>query len=356
MSYKIPTPLEIAKRVEADSALSTGTQHASLPGTAENMVSRALTIVSTELYSYLSFIAKQILPPTAEAQYLEGHANFWLEGGRKSSSLATGLVDIEGTAGTEIAAGSILVRDDSISYRTLEDLTLDGSGLGSVRVNSRSEGLIGNAAPGVSLNPTDVIPGITSITVAADGLSGGAEIEADPDLKGRVVERVQSPPRGGSLRDYEFWAKEVAGVTRSWAKESDDGYVTVHVTFSMDNKPDTPQPTADEVQAVKDHIESVRPVGSRPSVVAPVLSPIDFEIALNPNNLTTQNAALAEIEDYFKREASAGGVTLRLSRLSAAISVSLGENFHQLITPNQDLAFEFGTLPVLGNITWSAAA
>ena len=61
MSYKTPTPQEIISRIEAEAALATGTQHASLPGTAENMLARMMTVVSYELYGYISYLALQIL-------------------------------------------------------------------------------------------------------------------------------------------------------------------------------------------------------------------------------------------------------------------------------------------------------
>lgn len=355
MSYKIPTPQEITNRLEAEAALATGTQHASLSGTAENMIARMMTVVSYELYGYISYLALQILPPTAAKEFLERHASFWLEQSRKAAAKAYGSVTITGTAATVIPAGSVANRDDGKTYTFDADATIGGGGTITAIVTASEAGSDLNTSSGVNLTLSSPIVGVTSIVVGADGLSGGTEIETDFSLLERIETRVQKPPQGGALHDYETWAKEVAGVTRAWAKESDAGVKTVLVTFVMDNKTDTIIPTVDEVTAVSDYISGVRPAGADPDISAPTETEVDFEIALDDNSVAVQNAVQAELEDYFLREGSAGGTTLYLSRISEVISAAAGEGHHNLISPAANQSFEFGELPVLGSITWSAA-
>ena len=354
MSYNIPTPNEIQERAEAEAALSTGTQRASISGTPENMYTRILTIMVYELYTFIAYLAEQILPGTSAKEFLEEHASFWLEQSRKEAAFANGSVTVTGTATTVIPAGTIVTRGDGQRYVFDEDVTIDGGGTATGAVTAESAGSAANTATAIALTLSTTIIGITSIVTASDGLSGGTDIETDASVLNRINTRVQTPPRGGALHDYIAWAKEVSGVTRAWAKESDDGVMTVLVTFVMDNKSDTPIPTAGEVTAVEDYIAGVRPVGARPDISAPSEVAVDLEIELNPNTSAVQQAITKELQDFFLREASAGGTTLHLSRLSEVISVAAGESYHRLISPATSQTFDFGELPTLGTITWSA--
>ncbi|MDP7142698.1 MAG: baseplate J/gp47 family protein [Alphaproteobacteria bacterium] len=353
MSYNIPSPSEIQKRAEAEAAVSMGTQRASLSGTPENMYTRVLTVMVYEIYSLIAFIALQILPTTAAKEWLEEHASFWLEQSRKAAAQASGSVVITGTAATVIPAATTMTRDDGRVFVLDEDATIAGGGTVTASVTAEDAGAAGNTVNGIELSLSSTIVGVDSIVVDTDGLSGGTDIETDPSLLDRVKDRVQTPPRGGALHDYEAWATEVPGVTRAWAKESDGGVVTVEITFVMDNKTDTPIPTAGEVTAVDDYIAGVRPVGARPDVAAPTETEVDFEIEISPNTVAVQNAIKAELEDFFLREGAAGGTTLYLSRLSEVISAGAGENYHNLVSPSANQSFDFGELPVLGTITWS---
>lgn len=355
MSFNIPAPSEIQERLETESALSTGTQRAALAGTGENMITRDTTIASSELYGFIKKLSKQILPTTSESEYLDEHASFWLELARKSAASATGPVTVTGIDGAIIPAGSVVVRGDGRVYTFDADVTIGAGGIATGSVTAQSAGLGGNTQSGITLALSSPIVGISIITVGSEGLSGGADIESDASLLERVLDRVQTPPMGGCLSDYVTWAREVPGVTRAWPSESEEGVVTVLVTFVMDGKTDTIIPTETEVQAVADYIAGKRPAGARPEIFAPTTSAVNLSIALNPNTVAVQNAVRAELEDLFQREASAKGVTLYLSRISEAISIGAGESHHVIISPDHSLNFAFGVLPVLGDITWSLA-
>lgn len=355
MSFEIPDPATIQKRLEAEASLALGSQHAALPGTPENMIARITTIAAWELYGYIANLAMQILPPTASGAFLERHGTFWLGSGRKPPSPASGPVVVTGTPGTVIEAGTILSRADGALYSFTADVLIGGGGTGEGTVASEAAGAAANLPGGVQLNLSAPVIGVGGITVAADGITGGADRESDDFLLQRITDRVQNPPRGGALHDYEAWAEEVPGVTRAWAKQGTDGVVTVDVTFVMDEKPGTIIPSAGEVAAVFEHIEALRPVGSRPNVFAPVLQPVDFEITISPNTAAIRQAVTAELADFFRRETHAKGMTLHLSRLSEAVSIAAGEHHHRIVEPDESLVLPFGTLPILGDITWSGA-
>ena len=354
MSYEIPTPQEIERRLTTESALILGTQNAALAGTAENMIVRMTTVASYELYRYIAYLSLQILPPTAASDFLAGHATFWLGQSHKAASVAVGEVDIIGTSGVVVSAGTIVSRGDGYIYTFDTDATIGGGGTVTGNVTAQATGLITNTASGIILNLSAPIVGVESITVAAGGLGGGADIESDDLLYGRIADRVQNPPQAGADHDYVRWAKEVSGITRAWTNGNQYGLGTVGVTFVLDGQEDI-VPSAPEVALVLSHIDTVRPITADVSVFAPTTEAVDFEIALNPNTVAVQNAVKAELQSFFKRDATPSGVTLYLSRISEAISIGAGENNHALVAPVANLSFAFGTLPVLGEVTWSAA-
>lgn len=356
MSYKTSTPAEIQERLEAEASITSGTQHASIPGTPENIISRLFTIAASELYGYVEFLSNQIVPSDKMASaWLDRHAGFWLKQGRKASVHAYGPVIVTGISGTVIEANSIVTRADGQIFTFTAAVMIGGGGTVTGEVTAANAGIIGNTASGLALTLSSPVVGVASIVVGADGLSGGTNNEGDISLLDRVLARVQNPPHGGAVHDYIAWAREVPGVTRAWAKEGADGVKTVLVTFVMDGKTDTIVPTLAEVESVEDYISGVRPAGAAPEIFAPVLEVVNLQIAINPNTVAVQNAIRAELEDFFSREATAGGGMLYYSRLSEAVSIGAGEYHHRLISPAASLSFNFGTLPVLGEITWSAA-
>jgi len=352
MSYNIPTPSEIAARLESEATLATGTQYASLPGTAENMIVRIVSIAVYELYCFVAYLALQILPPSASDEFLIRHANFWLGEAHKAASSATGTVIVVGTSGTVIPAGTLVTRADGYVYYFDVDVEIGEAGTAEGIVTAQDAGGDTNAVAGIILTLSSAIVGVISITVGSDGLGGGANVESDEYLYGRIEDRVQNPPQGGAERDYETWAKKVSGVTRAWASGKQYGLGTVGVTFVMDERDDI-IPTASEVEIVQEYIDQQRPVTADVTVFAPETEAVNFEIALSPNTAAVRTVVQTELEDLFQREAKASGVTLYLSRISEAISIGAGESHHIIISPNESLSFDFGTLPVLGDITWS---
>jgi uncharacterized phage protein gp47/JayE len=84
----------------------------------------------------------------------------------------------------------------------------------------------------------NTIPNVQSVVVVdANKLVNGSDIESIPDLRARLLERIQNPPSGGAAEDYVAWALEVPGVTRAWVYPKEMGAGTVTVRFVRDNDP-----------------------------------------------------------------------------------------------------------------------
>jgi uncharacterized phage protein gp47/JayE len=303
------------------------------------------------LYGYQEWIARQILPDTAEKEFLNRHASLHLPGGRKKATGAVGSVSHPGVDGTTVPAGTVYIRSDGVQYASQADATVV-AGVASVTVKAASSGVATNALLGQSLTLVTPVPGMQSTaTVGVNGLTSGTDDEGDDELRARLLQRLQQPPDGGSATDYVQWALSVPGVTRAWVYPLELGANTVVVRFVRDG--DTPIiPDATEVAAVQAYIDSVRPVTVEFTAVAPVSLPVNFQIQLTPNTVAVRAAVEAELRDLIEREALPGG-TLLLSHINEAISIAAGETDHVLVSPVTNVAAPAGQLPMFGSIAWT---
>lgn len=352
MSFSRPTLEQIIARNLADAAARVaGVEGTILRRSLLGIIMRQLSGASHELHGHLDWIANQIIPDTAEAEYLDRWASVWGVT-RKAAEFAAGDVTFTGTAGTSIPAGTTIQRADGIEYTTDASAVLDVGGSATVAVTCSTAGDDANTDATTAMSLLQPVAGVNNtVTVAAGGITGGADPESDELLRGRLLDRISNPPNGGSASDYEAWALEVPGVTRAWVFPQHLGLGTVGVAFVRDD--DSPIfPDAGEVATVQAYIDTYRPVTADATVFAPVALTVPMTIAINPNTGAVQAAIQAELEDLFKREAEPDG-TIPISHVREAISIAAGEYDHDLVTPTADIVQASNELAVLGSITWS---
>jgi uncharacterized phage protein gp47/JayE len=237
-----------------------------------------------------------------------------------------------------------------VQYTTDAEATISG-GLAMIAVTAVEGGQAGNAAAASSLSFDTPIAGVSvSATVDAAGLTAGADIEADDDLRARLLARIQTPPHGGAAHDYIAWALEVAGVTRAWVYPAELGLGTITVRFVRDDDA-SPIPDAAEVLAVQAYIDSVRPVTAVVTVAAPIAVPLNFTIDITPDTAAIRAAIEAELRDLLLREAEPGA-TILLSHIREAISLATGESDHILTAPAANVTHTTGEMATFGAITW----
>ena len=310
------------------------------------------------LYGQQNHISRQILTSTADAEMLA------LQGAelgiyRKQPTAASGLVVFTGDDGARAPAGTILRRTDDSERFIVQKQGVIASGSVSVEVLAEYTGQAGNTDAGESLTLVSPLLGIVnSATVGTEGLTGGADLESDEELRARILFRKQNPPKGGAASDYIQWALEVSGVTRAYAWENGLGPGTVTLAPLFDNN-DSPIPGEDDVARVRDYINEVdengnavrRPCCCECTVFA--LTPVeqDFTIQITPATDAVKAAVEAELADLITRTAKPGG-TLLLSHMQEAISIAAGETDHVLISPAANVTVESGELLVMGTITW----
>ena len=349
MPFSRPDLATLINRAEADIETRLPGADARLRRSNLNVLARVHSGAAHGLYGYLEWIARQVIIDTADGDMLERHASIWGVD-RKAASPAVGNITVTGTNGAIVPADSTLARSDGAQYTTDAEATISG-GTAMIAVTAVEGGQASNASAASSLSFDTPIDGVSATaTVAVGGLTGGADIEADTDLRARLLARIQQPPHGGASYDYVAWALEVPGVTRAWVYPAELGLGTVTVRFVRDDDA-SPIPDAGEVTAVQDYIDSVRPVTADVTVVAPIAVPLNFTIDLTPDTAAIRAAVEAELRDLLLRE-SEPGATILLSHIREAVSLASGENDHILTVPAANVTHAVGEMATFGTITW----
>jgi uncharacterized phage protein gp47/JayE len=352
MPFARPTLTEIIDRVVFDiSSRITGVDGAVLRRSLIGILGRAEAGSVHLLYGYLDWIAKQVMPDTAETEFLERWCAIW-KVTRKPASFATGQVTFTTAVGSVITAGAVVQRQDGLQYEVLTEVTSSGSTV-AADVQALTAGAASNTAAGVIVSLLSPIAGVqANAVVASGGLTAGADVEEDDDLRARLIRRIQEPPQGGAAADYITWALEVPGVTRAWVYPLLMGPGTVTVTFVADNN-DPIIPSPELVEDVEEHIDVKRPVTAHVFVVAPTADALDMTIKISPNTADVRAAVTAEVSDLITRTAQPGG-TIYISKIREAVSIAAGENNNQVVTPTADVVSATGHMPVLGTITFES--
>jgi uncharacterized phage protein gp47/JayE len=350
MAWLRPLLETLINRNQADIETSLPGADARTRRTNLNIIAKMVSATAHGLYGYLEYIAKQILPDTADSDYLDRHASLWLKEARKPAAFAVGQVILTGANGVVIQAGTILNRADGFEFGILSDAIIV-NGTATAHPVAVLAGAAGNTPANTVLNLSSPIAGITNVVVAAGGISFGADVESDVSLRIRILARIQQPPHGGADYDYVAWALQVPGVTRAWIYPNELGLGTVTLRFLRDLDA-IPIPDANEVAIVQSYVERLCPVTAKLTVVAPVAVPLDFTIHAVPNSLAVKAAIEAELRDLIQREAIPGG-TIFLSHTREAISIAAGENNYTMAAPTTDIVLTTGQISSFGTITWN---
>lgn len=351
MAFMRPTLSELVTRIEADYTSRLTGGGTLLRRAVVKVFARVHAGAMHLIYGYVAYVARQVMPDTAEQENLERWCRIWGVY-RKAATYAERDATFTGTDGTLIPAGTELVRDDGVIYLTFADATPSGGSVTTL-VTAKLAGTGGNIDTGTILALSSPIAGITSeVTIESTNSVDGVDQELDAPLLARLLDRIQNPPHGGSLNDYKTWALEVSGVTRAWVYSNYLGNGTVALAFVRDG--DTPSiiPSVGEVQEVQDYIDdpSRRPVTADFTAFAPIADVLDFTID-GISDLVVRAAIVAELTDLIMREGEPAG-TLYLSRINEAISKAQGEEDHVLVSPVANVISATGHIPVMGTVTW----
>ncbi|WP_186384015.1 baseplate J/gp47 family protein [Methylobacterium dankookense] len=298
---------------------------------------------------YLDWLARQLLPDTAETEWLDRHGQIWL-GGRKPATYAAGSLSVTGTAGVVLPIGTTFAATDATVYEATESVTLSARPT-PIAVTAQTPGAIGNRDLGTTLAISVAIAGADASATVLQ-LTGGADPESDDDLRSRVLLRIRNPPMGGSATDYVQWALAVPGITRAWVAPLEMGVGTVTVRVMADQLRASNQgfPTQEDLAAVAAYIDARRPVTVAEFYVLP---PKRYGLSITIRNLSrdtpSTRAAIEVALRAMLMERAAPGQTIYASWVAEAISAILGEDHHDLDFGNAVMP-DAGTMAVLESI------
>lgn len=297
---------------------------------------------------------------TCSVEALEAYGSQWGIT-REEPAVASGIVEAVTVISTVIPAGTRLVRADDIVFVTMTDVTATETTT-ELTVEADLPGKDGNTLDGVTLELETAITGVGTITVSDDGLTGGSNGESDSSLRARILQRLRNPAHGGSPPEYQFWSKQLAGITRVFVQRATPAPGSVTVAFMMDNTYPDGIPQGNDVSNLQDLLDSLAPSNANVIVIAPQARVVDITISdLRPNNNRMKIKIQRELEAQFQRKAepasTAADFVFHRHWIEEAIGAAAGHISHSLDSPgNITCTISSDGQPeiaVLGTITWA---
>jgi uncharacterized phage protein gp47/JayE len=363
MPWSTPTLKEVRSLVRDNIRGSLPGADASVPNSVLRVLSDAQGGLCHLTLQYIDWLSLQLLPDTAEHEWLDRHADIWLVNadgthGRKQATFAHGTVEFIGTVGSIVPQGTILegtstIAPSAIQYQTTADVILNVDPT-SGPVIALDPGIIGNLEAGATLSVLSGLATVSLVTVVS--LTGGTDTENDDDLRARVLRRIRMPPMGGAAHDYEAWALACPGVTRAWCSPLEMGIGTVTVRFMMDDlRADNGGfPLQEDIEVVSAYMNLVRPVAVKDIfVVAPIPYPVDVVLERLVPDTESVRAGIEQSVEAMLMALAVPGQPIYAAWKSAAIMESPGvESFH-LINTEDDIMPSTGHMAVLGDIVYA---
>jgi uncharacterized phage protein gp47/JayE len=333
---------------------------ASIPNSVLRVLSDVTGAMTHLVMQFVQWATRQMLPDSAEAEWLDRHANMWLTNsdgttGRKLATLAVGQVSLSGLTWVTVPIGQRLQAANGVDYETTETVFLSaGGGPTPTPARALDPGAIGNLASGAELtviNPPDgVNAGATVITMDL-----GVDEETTDELRERVLLRIREPPQGGANIDYVQWALGVPGVTRAWCYALEMGMGTVTVRFMMDNlrADEGGFPRQIDILNVEAALDKVRPVAVKDMfVVAPIPQRVNVQIDRLIPDTPTVRAAIGISLELMIRERAIPGQPIYAAWKNYAIMSAPGVSNYTLTNALDDYMASPGHMPVMGNIVY----
>lgn len=291
---------------------------------------RATSVASAVegLYQHQAWMVRQIFPDTADHDYLLLHAR--LRGlAPKPAVAASGRMLLRGNPGTSIPAGLQGKWADQL-YISSAAGVIGADGMATVVASAALPGLAGNAADDSRLELLVPPPGVQSAGQLVE-MRGGVEEESDAELLARLLDLIRRPPAGGNVHDYQRWALEVPGVSAAYVYPLRRGLGTVDIIITAAGG----LPSAATLAAVQAHIDALRPVTAKHSLVAaPTVRAVDVELQLALSGLTLEQARLQLTPQLQARFAQlAPGQLLIRSQLETLASSLPGVVDRRLVLP-----------------------
>ncbi len=344
--YSRPAYQALLTRIEADLT--------AMPAVLRTPLSAMWARVCNGMHGHLDWLAAQCSPLTCELERLYDWAVLYhVE--RLLATAATGSVLATGTVGAQLLAGTLLRGANGQDYTVLAAVVL-GAGNTSVTVRCLTKGAAGNLTVGLTLTLIDPVVGINNqLTVAAPGLTGGADDELVEAWRARVAEEwrtvVSGGARSGKPDDYRFWARSAhPSVTGAVVQPHALGMGTV-VARPICNSLADRLPTQAVLDAVAAYYAAAVPATSDWRVTVPSVYPVSLSIHLLPAVDTQQNrdAIFTALNALVLTKGGSDVLTLLWAEVDTAIAVTTSQ---YTLDESTSITWTAIDVPVLQPIVW----
>lgn len=287
------------------------------------------------LYQHQQWIARQLMPDTADLDFLIRHAA--IRGvPQKLAGPATGTMQISGTAGTAVPVGIIGANNAGVAFVTTASGTIGSGGTVVVAAQAAQAGSAGNQTPNTPCTLSNA-PGGVQTNALIVAMTGGTDDETQPELLARYLFDIQMPPHGGSQADYYRWALEVPGVTDAYVFKQRRTANSVDVVIETAGG----VPSSTLISQVTAYISdySRMPPCVDLLVIGPTLVPVNITAQLTLSGITLGDATTrinTVLAAYF---ATLGvGDSVPRAKLFALIMGVAGVTNVNLVAPSADVA------------------
>lgn len=348
MAFERPTLIQIRNRIESDIKSGLGLT-VLLSRSFLKVMASTLAGASHTLHGHIQdFAQRQLFPDTADDEFLIRWANLFGIN-RLEASFAVINVEFTGSVGASVPVNTLVQRPDGVEFRVLHGgivriPTGQLHGLYRTRAVATVPGTEGNTLPNSPLSLTSALTGVNSAVTAVNVFTEGEDEETLESLRGRLTDRIQNPPSGGTAADYIAFARAVPGVSRVWVLPNHLGPGSVAIAFVEDTQEDI-IPKEAKVREVQAAVDEKKPVTARVSVFAPTPQPMNLHIRVRPNTPAVQEAIEAQLDELVFQEAQvrqavdpervAEGIQysgeIPISKISEAVSTADGEEDHILL-------------------------
>ena len=179
--------------------------------------------------------------------------------------------------------------------------------------------------------------------------SGGADVEGDEELRGRVLDTFKRLPNGANAAFYEQGAMTFEEVAAAAVLPRSRGVGTVDVAVATL----AGAPSAELLAALEDYFEARREIAVDVKVKAPSMKTVDVSVkvlaAQGADGDTVRNAVGAALTGYF--DGRLLGKSILRARLGELIFGVAGVENYDLFLPGGDVAVAADELPRLGTLT-----
>lgn len=335
---------------------------------------RTLLEVAAARFDESHYMAEQILKlffaATTTGEYLQRRVAerglTWFTGSKASGAVLASR-STPAPFSQLIPLGTLFETEDrSVQVKTTSEVSLlQGNSSVSIPVIAESAGAAGNLQTGILLKQVGVaVSLIETTTVAAPGLTGGADPEAEEALRERYLTILRSPGTSGNKADYVKWALEITGVGGVYPLPLWAGNGTVKLfLLGMDKTPAT-QAIVDAVQAYIDPNpamgEGKAPIGAAVTCAAAPSVAINVAATISMDGTKTlaeiQAAYIEKLTEYLKEIAFSNNTTVRYSYVGSLLLDIPGVIDYSSLTVNggtANVVIPAGSVAVLGTVILS---